>query len=191
MGAGAGEVSTHPVSLTCVHITWGTATDLRQCVSSEVLALLDAMRGLLKREFKLNFAAWSQPGNVSAKCDGFNGKRLRLVPVALHPPGLSVMRVNTAWGQHEQQGGGPGKASASLCYSEVRAWVWVWIHAIIWGAMRSCQSHSQRGSSPCVRANIQGNTWRSISNVLLPSTDLPGLVRQVAKTHRRWLLVKH
>lgn len=35
--------------------------------------------------------------------------------------GLSVMRVETALGQHKWQGGGPGKAVLNLCFSKVRA----------------------------------------------------------------------
>lgn len=33
-------------------------------------------------------------------------------------PGLSVMQVETALGQHRQQGGGPGKVVLNLCFSK-------------------------------------------------------------------------
>lgn len=51
----------------------------------------------------------------SAKYRGLNGRRWRLAHTALHALGLSAMQVETALGQHEQQGGGPGKARSSLC----------------------------------------------------------------------------
>ena len=57
----------------------------------------------------------------SAKYDGLNGRRYRLVHMTLHVLGLSVMQVETALGQHEQHGGGPGKEGPSLCFSKVRA----------------------------------------------------------------------
>lgn len=57
----------------------------------------------------------------SAKYSGLNGRSFRLVHMAIHALGLSVMQVETALGQHEQQGGGPGKARSNLCFSKVHA----------------------------------------------------------------------
>lgn len=63
----------------------------------------------------------------------------RLVQVALHALGLSLVQVDTALGQYEQQDGGAHKARSKLCFSKVHAQVWLWIHSIMVGAMRSCE----------------------------------------------------
>lgn len=122
------------VSLTCALAAWEHC-DFQQWVHSEILALLDVTQGL-KEPVYIWFACLKSTRWWGCVLQNMKDKRAEDLGLGTQPYlvlGLSMMRVETALGQHKQQGGGPGKAALNLCFSKFHAWMWFWILSRILG----------------------------------------------------------